>query len=138
MSRMYNVLMLLVGIISVCGNAFSADSVSGPPAATSMVKLLSNLDSFDGKNVEVFGYLVLHGMPQLYLTKDHADGIDRLSSIPVVFDGFHELWPSSCLGKYVRIRGSFRRVDAFSLGLRDIKSVYVPDEERFCYSMQVD
>ncbi len=89
-----------------------------------LVKLLVDPHLYDGANVEVMGYI--DGGIYLYLTKDHADNFDYLSSIIISDTDNGDIILSDCLPGYVKIRGLFARTKDYNYIIKDVTGLYKP------------
>ena len=92
---------LLVFFCSYPGNALARQQAD---VVTSLVMLLTNPAGYDGKVVEVVGYLERDVGLTLYLTRDHARAWDIASAISIEQ---LDASPGKCAGAYVRVIGRF-------------------------------
>jgi hypothetical protein len=70
----------------------------------SLVTLLGNPPEYDNIHVETMGFLADERVPDLFLTRDHAEAYDVTSGIPLESD---EAISSDCFNKYVYVIGRF-------------------------------
>ena len=92
---------LLVIFCSYPGNALARQQAD---VVTSLVMLLTNPAGYDGKVVEVVGYLQRGLGLRLYLTRDHAQAGDIASAIELEQP---DASPGKCAGAYVQVIGRF-------------------------------
>ena len=100
-----------------------------------LLRLLVAADenTVDGMHVSVVGYLSRRGELFLYLTKDHAEILDKASGVPIADTVWLEIDQSSC-SSYVLIMGVVAR-DRYSSGvvLTEIQEVRQADTQELCW-----
>ncbi len=121
--------LLFVGLTMSCA-LLSTDARARPRQAVSMVAILANEERYVGREIRVFGYLDRSGL--LYLTRDHADANDTMSSVGVS-DPEGEILNSTCIGSYVRVYGRLEEGDPGSYSLVDITGIYQPSSGQYCW-----
>ena len=113
--------------------------VSASVYPVSLVQLLVTPEKYDGKDITVIGYLKHTITLQLYLTRDHANMLDKRSSITILdntSDG--SLLQSSCAPSYVQIRGTFKRIKYSMYVIYDVKEVLQMDNLKICYNRNIN
>jgi len=96
------VLLILFWIL--LGSACAAKENLDPRKIT-LVDLLATPQDFVGQTVSVVGYLAAHANLELFLTKEHADARDYVSSIVVGDYDDLPLRHSKCQGEMVEVTG---------------------------------
>jgi hypothetical protein len=101
-------------VISAIGTALAlAACASGGMRAPSLVQLLVDPHEFAGSNVRVQGYLSDAGNLSLFLTKEHADTWDHVSSVPVADATPDGYIIQNCVGHHAVVDGTLeKRSDA--------------------------
>ena len=92
----------LVVVVSACQSVSTLGESS--LIWISLVTLLGNPPEYDNIHVETMGFLVDERVPDLFLTRDHAEAYDVSSGIPLLSD---EGISSNCFDRYVYVIGRF-------------------------------
>jgi hypothetical protein len=99
-------------------------------AVVSLVYLLERPEKFDERVVEVGGVLAVGSEPDfwgnylLYLTSEHAAARDRFTAIYVAMDVANDDPAlSSCLERFVRVRGQVWKRPDGSYGIREVTQI---------------
>lgn len=102
--------------------------------AVSMVSLLATPRKFEGKTIRVGGYLRFTGSLRLFLSREHADMSDALSSVVVVDSTDGGKIIRSCSDKYAYVEGEFRRDKLGAWSITGTRSVHDVDNMQYCWS----
>lgn len=119
--------VLIGGAMFLVPSSAGSEEKRDPGFYVSLLQLLTNPDRFAGQVVIVTGYLDYVGHPRLYLTRDHALVMDHQTSIMVSY--ITDVTQDACMKHYVRVKGTFKRLDEYSYGLIDVESIR--DQEKF-------
>lgn len=123
MSRIVLVIFIMVYFLS---SAAASDTKEPPAIAVPLVKLLADPHLYEGAPVQVMGYADIGIYLGLFLTKDHADISDFLSSIRIVDTPDGGIISSGCLPGYIKIRGKFIRTKDKNYALVNITRISKP------------
>lgn len=106
--RLSVVVIVLLGFLSSCDGSRERRTEQ-----TSLVSLLVDPGSFNGRRIQVIGFLH-HPNLRLYLTREHSEAGDVASSV-IVRDSSSDgsLIRSNCIGNYARIVGEFKDRELF-------------------------
>ena len=111
-----------------------ANPVNANVYPVSLIELLAVPEKFNGKEISVIGYLNGTITFDLYLSRDHANILDRESSIEIIDntpDG--SLIQSSCASNYVQVKGTFKKRADSMYVIAYIKSVSIMESLKTCW-----
>ncbi|MBT8085798.1 MAG: hypothetical protein KJP16_16215 [Gammaproteobacteria bacterium] len=132
MSPMLRRLTLLLSALAVFG--CSADENRENLIAASAIQLIADPDKFEGQILVVHGYLQNKPTLRLFVSKDHALGLDIPSSIIVSDDTVDGgLTLSNCDDNYVQITGRFDRLEGVAWALKRVQSVMLTSGSSICW-----
>jgi hypothetical protein len=127
------VIVLTFGAPWICVAGPAKPAEADGVAAVSFIRLLTEPERYEGKRIEVLGYLTAQG--RLYLTKDHAAERDAMSSVMVSDTDQGEITSSSCVDSYVRIRGRLEQADVASFIIVDVERAFQPSQGAECWAL---
>ena len=130
-SRLALAAAFVVLLLDALGGIPSAAESDGV-VAVSFVRLLIEPEKYEGRRIDVLGYLAADS--RLYLTKDHASARDGMSSVMVSDTDQGEITSSSCVESYVRIRGRLEEADTSSFIIVDVDRVFQPTVGTECWA----
>ncbi|MDH3521304.1 MAG: hypothetical protein OEM49_12685 [Myxococcales bacterium] len=93
----------------LCQAALPGAAEPGDPLLpASLVQILVAPERYEGRRVNVVGYLAAGPQMRLFITRDHARVLDLESSVEVESEA---LGASDCMEKYARVVGKLARVN---------------------------
>lgn len=110
-----------------------ADTSAKP---VSLIELLTFPDRYVGDVIVVKGYLDVHAGLQLFLTKEHAEMRDYVSSIIISDTDNGDIVKSKCIGSYAEVKGTVDLQMGIVLILSNVTKIINPSTAVTCWRKQ--
>ena len=109
-----------------------------PIVSVSLTELLVQPEEYSGRRIAVVGFLDEHAGVLLFLSEDHSLSRDFESAIIVSDTIDLEISKSSCIGKYVRVIGTFRSFEYGDYLVADVERIVEPSTVSRCWAVDTN
>jgi len=124
-NKKYVIIFFLAIFQFFSSSAFAFDQVS-------IISLIANPHKFEGKNIEVKGYLQFDGELILYVDETRAKNIDFSSAVSVQDKSTENRLVEQCANRYVVVRGTVDERYG-QVKLIDVVNIYSLNSKEICW-----